>query len=121
MLLKQVYIFFALIKIEINSVYDKSNRYQEGLDCYEISLKQNPNDLELLINKGNALAGIKQFEQAINCYDHVIKINDKFALAYQNKGDSFNELYRTKKLCFNEFEKVLQKLSSNNIMSELLV
>lgn len=71
---------------------------------YEKALELIPNDIETLTNKGNALAGLKKYEEAIACYDKVISQENQFYMAYLNKGLAKIELeqYHIGIACLNK-------------------
>jgi len=43
-------------------------------------------------NKGIALYELKQYQDAIKCYDTAIELFPKYSLAYNNKGAALNTL-----------------------------
>jgi len=61
----------------------KQEKFPEALDCFEIALrdKRGQADPELWNNRGLALAGLKEFDEAIASYDMALKIKPggKFA------------------------------------------
>ena len=54
----------------------KKEQFREALDCFEIALKdkRGQQDPELWNNRGLALAGLKEFDEAISSYDMALKI-----------------------------------------------
>ena len=60
------------------------------------------------LNKGNSLANLKKFEEAIACYDEVIKKNPKYPSVFRHKGMALQKLGRDKeaKHCFTQHEEL---------------
>jgi tetratricopeptide (TPR) repeat protein len=72
----------------------------EALKAFDVSLRLNPNDDHVWLNKGDALAALGKYNDAINSYNQVIKRNPNNADAYNNIGQAY----------FNQgnFEKALK-------------
>ena len=49
-------------------------KFDSSLDFFNESLIQNPNDVEILVNKGSALGKLGYFSEAIVYYDHAIMV-----------------------------------------------
>jgi Ca-activated chloride channel family protein len=49
-------------------VHYKNGEFKEALEFYDQQLKKNPNDRELLYNKGTSLLALNQYEEAVNCF-----------------------------------------------------
>jgi tetratricopeptide (TPR) repeat protein len=56
------------------------------------SLIKNPNDVEILVNKGSALGKLGYFSEAIVYYDHAIRIDPDFLPAKNNKANALANL-----------------------------
>ena len=48
---------------------NESDRHKEALECYEKSLKIDPNDVTALMNKAISLSHLKNYEESIKYYD----------------------------------------------------
>ena len=55
---------------------------QEKLALVENSLKNRPNDLELLVQKGQHLVGLKRYDEALSVLDTAISLNANYADAW---------------------------------------
>ena len=66
------------------------------------SRRNKDDDYVAWFNKGNALLIQKRYEEAIECYDKVIRLNPEDYHAWHNKGESLKELGRDDKAeeCF---------------------
>jgi tetratricopeptide (TPR) repeat protein len=67
-------------------------RYEEALVCYEHSLRSNPSDLLVLVNKGRALARLKRYSEALACFNSVLRVNPENMDARYNKGVALTAL-----------------------------
>ncbi|MGD0958308.1 MAG: tetratricopeptide repeat protein [Methylomonas sp.] len=57
-----------------------------AIELFGRALKINPNQLNVLINHGNALFEIHRLEEALNSYDRVLAIKPDFAEILNNRG-----------------------------------
>ncbi|CAD8129735.1 unnamed protein product [Paramecium sonneborni] len=64
-------------------------------------------------NKGSALEELKQYKDAIVCYDKAINLNPKNANAYNNKASALHEMKQYKKAI--EFHDNALSLGQNAI------
>jgi len=62
----------------------KAGRYECALDQFDLVLKKRPCDPSLLCNKGAALAGVRDFDGALRCYQHALQIQPDFRIAHAN-------------------------------------
>ena len=91
------------IKLECDSsIYDDTISYYDGmgpalyrlcefdssLDFFNKSLIDNPNDVEILVNKGSALGKLGYYSEALAFYDHVIMMDPGFLPAKNNKANA---------------------------------
>ena len=67
-------------------------KFDSSLNFFNESLTENPNDVEILVNKGSALGKLGYFSEAIIFYDHAIKINPDFLPAKNNKANALANL-----------------------------
>ena len=63
--------------------------FDNALDFFNQSLIDNPNDVEILVNKGSTLGKLGYFSEAIVYYDHAINIDPNFLPAKNNKANAF--------------------------------
>jgi tetratricopeptide (TPR) repeat protein len=61
-----------------------------------------------LYNKGESLAGLKKYEDAIECFNKAIEIDPKYKTAWNNKGNVLNELNRHDDAveCYNKVAEI---------------
>ena len=55
------------------------------------SSRNKDDDSDAGYNKGSALAKLERREEAIGCYDEVIRLNPEYSKAWSNKGDSLKK------------------------------
>lgn len=67
-------------------------KFDSSLDSFNESLLKNPNDAEVLTNKGSALGKLGRFSEAIVHYDQAIKIDPDFLPAKNNKANALANL-----------------------------
>ncbi|MDA0669653.1 MAG: tetratricopeptide repeat protein, partial [Crenarchaeota archaeon] len=67
------------------------------------SRRKKDDDSDAWYNKGRSLAKLGQQEEAIGCFDEVIKINPEDSDAWYNKGRSLAQLERREEAieCYN--------------------
>jgi tetratricopeptide (TPR) repeat protein len=66
--------------------------FDGSLNFFNESLIENPDDVEILVNKGSALGKLGYFTEAIVYYDHAIKIDPEFLPAKNNKANALANL-----------------------------
>ncbi|NHI04573.1 hypothetical protein DYY67_0331 [Candidatus Nitrosotalea sp. TS] len=82
--------------------------------------------MDALVNKGSALHTLGKHHDAIDCYDRVLKIQPRYAMAIAYKGLSLGELGMLKDAikCFNSALKIDKKydiaLNNKALALELL-
>lgn len=87
-------------------------KYSDAIAFFDKELTNDPNNVEILTNKGAALAKLGYFEEAILYYDNAIDINTSFVPALNNKANALSKL--------GEFDKAIdvysiaKKLEPNN-------
>ena len=62
--------------------------FQSALIFFNESLLDNPDDVEILVNKGSALGQLGHFSEAIVYYDYAINIDPNFLPAKNNKANA---------------------------------
>ena len=82
--------------------------FDSSLIFFNESLIQNPNDVEILVNKGSALGKLGYFSEAIVYYDHAIRIDPDFLPAKNNKANALANLGHFKDAVFL-YGKVLEQ------------
>jgi tetratricopeptide (TPR) repeat protein len=86
---------------------DFTGRNEEGIKLCKWIIEEKPFNELAWFNLGAAYQGIKLHEKAIDAYEYVIAINDKFENAYRNMGDAHLRL-RNYKVAIECLEKVLE-------------
>ena len=69
-------------------------QFEESLDFFNDSLTEDPNNIEILVNKGSTLGKLGYFPEAIIYYDQAIKIDPNFLPAKNNKANIFATLQK---------------------------
>ena len=79
-------------------------QFDSSLIFFNESLVDNPNDVEILVNKGSTLGKLGYYSEAIVYYDHAIKIDPNFLPAKNNKANALATLgnYDDAKILYNE-------------------
>jgi tetratricopeptide (TPR) repeat protein len=86
---------------------DFTGRNEEGIKLCKWIIEEQPFNELAWFNLGAAYQGIKLHEKAIDAYEYVTAINDKFENAYRNMGDAHLRL-RNYKVAIECLEKVLE-------------
>ncbi len=86
---------------------DFTGRNEEGITLCKAILEEQPYNELAWFNLGAAYQGIKLHEKAIDAYEYVTAINDKFENAYRNMGDAHLRL-RNYKVAIECLEKLLE-------------
>ena len=63
--------------------------FDNALNFFNESLMDDPNNVEILVNKGSTLGKLGYFSEAIIYYDHAINIDPNFLPAKNNKANAF--------------------------------
>jgi tetratricopeptide (TPR) repeat protein len=66
--------------------------FDSSLNFFNESLVDNPNDVEILVNKGSTLGKLGYYSEAIVYYDYAIKIDPSFLPAKNNKANALANL-----------------------------
>ena len=93
--------------IEKSICLQELNRIDEACDAAERAASIDLNDVNLLLESADMLRRLGADEKALKKYDEVIKIDDKIATAWNNRGVSLNELGRENE-ANKSFEKALE-------------
>lgn len=67
-------------------------KFDSSLNFFNESLIQNPNDVEILVNKGSALGKLGYFSDAMIYYDHALRVDPDFLPAKNNKANALANL-----------------------------
>jgi tetratricopeptide (TPR) repeat protein len=67
-------------------------KFDASLNFFNDSLIDNPNDVEILVNKGSTLRKLGYFSEAIMYYDQAINIDPDFLPAKNNKANALADL-----------------------------
>jgi len=67
-------------------------KFDSSLNFFNDSLIDNPNDAEILVNKGSTLGKLGYFSEAIMYYDQAINIDPDFLPAKNNKANALANL-----------------------------
>ena len=92
---REEYLFYMGNRFLLNE-----KRYEEAIDCYNQSIKINPNYIESWVNKGVALRKLLKYNDAIECLEKALEINPNIATMWCNKGHIYMKLL--------QFEDALQ-------------
>lgn len=76
----------ALLLYKIGNLYYDAQQYPEAVNYYESSLKINPNATDVRTDLGTAYHLVGQPDKAIQEFEEVLKIDDKYANALFNEG-----------------------------------
>jgi predicted O-linked N-acetylglucosamine transferase (SPINDLY family) len=74
-------------------LYAQTNQFLKAVNFLSKALQINPDNVDCCTNYGNVLQELKRFDEAIGCYDKVLRIK-KDALTYYNRGSALKELKR---------------------------
>ena len=69
------------------------------MNFFNESLINNPNDVEILVNKGSTLGKLGYFSEAIVYYDQAIEIDPNFLPAKNNKANALANLGNFEEEC----------------------
>ena len=82
---------------KINSILDEGNRlflegkFQQAISYYDKILDEDPKHISSLNNKGYALSKLKDFTNAMKCYDTALEICPHDLSVLINKISSFRK------------------------------
>ncbi len=110
-------------------------KYQESITHFDEALKDDPNNVEIISNKGVALAKLGYYAEALSYFDAALEIQSKFVPALNNKANvltttgNFEEamnLYglassidSTQKVSAYNFEKTKLQLEKYNSLNNI--
>ena len=72
--------------IQTGAELSQNGDYKSAIICYDNALVIDPEDYNVLVNKGNALTNIGRYEEAMKCYDQVLIQHPNSSMALYNKA-----------------------------------
>ena len=72
--------------VNLGTWFSKNGQIKETLDCYNMALKMNPSDPDVIYDVGNAFAKIGYWNEAITQYRRALQITPKDAEILNNLG-----------------------------------
>ena len=100
-------------------------QFKDSLNFFNHSLAEDPNNVEILVNKGSALGKLGYFPEAIIYYDQAMKIDPNFLPAKNNKANILANLQKYEE-AISLYREVLQQnpdygtAKSNLVIAESL-
>lgn len=64
-------------------------KYNDAISFFDLELENDPNNVEIITNKGSALAKLGNLEEAVVHFDSALKIDPGFVPAINNKANIF--------------------------------
>jgi len=72
--------------IQTGAELSLKGNYSNAIICYDIALAIDPDDSNVLVNKGDALTNLGRYEEAKQCYDKVLAQKPDSCMALYNKA-----------------------------------
>jgi len=72
--------------IQTGAELSQKGNYSNAIICYDMALAIDPDDSNVLVNKGDALTNLGRHEEAKKCYDKVLTQNPDSSMALYNKA-----------------------------------
>ncbi len=76
-------------------------RYEEGLASYDRALLLNPDYVDALNNRGNALCDLRRYEEGLASYDRALAIQPDHARTLNSRANALRDLNRNKEAIEN--------------------
>ncbi len=76
----------------LGNVYYRLGKFQEAIAQYTLSVKTNPEHVDMLFNLGVAYSESGDYVSAIRNYKKVVSLSPGYGLAYLNMGNSYSDL-----------------------------
>lgn len=70
-------------------LYERQGQLDRALEAFEESLQRDPDSIYTLNNKGNVLIDLKRFDEALACFDAILRRTQTYPLAYYNRACVF--------------------------------
>ncbi len=103
--------------IALGELWQSDDYYKRALDIYERIILDYPNDVSplvsALVGNGNALYGLRRFQETLNVYNRALQIDQYNVETYSGKGSAFLKLNDYKQ-ALTAFEKALELDNKNN-------
>lgn len=91
LIVKANYIFLNSTGTESASV-NTTNYFEEAIKLYDRALSIDPNDADILVNKGMALLKLERFQEANEVFDQAMSIDSDHVGCLYNKGIALEKL-----------------------------
>lgn len=88
--------------------HQEAKQFQEAIDAYQASLRDDPNQAEALSNIGFCYKSLKRYQKAISYYKDAIRMKPDLAEAHEYVGEAYLEMGKPK-LALREYD-ILRKL-----------
>ncbi len=75
----------------------QKNKRLEAIECFDLYLKDNPNDTNALVGKGNCLAYLQRYDEALNCYIEVTRLDSNRESAWTSTAAMYANLVQKMK------------------------
>ncbi len=98
---------------------DHTGRNEESIKLHLKIINQHPYCELAWFNLGSAYQGIKLYEKAIDAYEYVLVIDEKFDYAFRNIGDAYMRIRNYKK-AIEYLQKVLELAKPEEIIYEAI-
>jgi len=72
--------------IQTGAELSQKGNYSNAIICYDMALAIDPDDSNVLVNKGDALTNLSRYEEAKQCYDKTLAQNPNSSMALYNKA-----------------------------------
>lgn len=94
--------------------YFDEGKFEKAVDCFDLLLVDNPDNVELIYFKASALLENDEFEKSVIFFDQVLHIDSKNVDAIHDKGVALLELGKLEdaEKCFDE----VLELDSNHVL-----
>ena len=76
----------VLSLIQTGAELSQKGNYSNAIICYDIALAIDPDDSNVLVNKGDALTNLARYEEAKQCYDKALAQKPDSSMALYNKA-----------------------------------
>lgn len=87
--------------------HQQAKRYQQAIQAYEASLRDDPNQAETLNNLGFCYKSLKRYQKAIGFYQDALRLNPDLAEAHEYLGEAYVELGKLP-LAEREYDRLLK-------------